>query len=107
MVDLDDFKHINDEHGHVVGDRVLKCAAAALAEGIREEDFVARYGGEEFALMLAGTSLKQAQERLSALVQRIGPLATSTNSSAKTIWFTSPSAPDSRSSRKATRRKSS
>ena len=72
MVDLDDFKHINDEHGHVVGDRVLKCAATALAEGIREEDFVARYGGEEFAVMLAGTSLKQAQERISELVQRIG-----------------------------------
>ena len=72
MVDLDDFKHINDEHGHVVGDRVLKCAASLLAAGIRESDFVARYGGEEFALMLGGTNLKQAQTRLSALVQRIG-----------------------------------
>jgi len=72
MIDLDDFKKINDEHGHVVGDRVLKCAAAALVEGIREGDFVARYGGEEFAILLASTALREEQERLEELVQSIG-----------------------------------
>ena len=71
MIDIDDFKRINDLHGHLVGDRVLKCAATTLSEGIRKGDLLARYGGEEFAILLADTPLKKARERLSELVVRI------------------------------------
>lgn len=72
MIDLDDFKQINDEHGHVVGDRVLRCAASSLSSGIRKEDFVARYGGEEFAVILSDTNLRAGRERMEELVSRIG-----------------------------------
>ena len=72
LVDLDDFKMVNDEHGHVVGDRVLRCAASALSDGVRKNDFVARYGGEEFAVMLADTKLANGRDRIADLVAKIG-----------------------------------
>ena len=72
MIDLDDFKMINDEHGHVVGDRVLRCAADALTSNIREDDFVARYGGEEFAVLMNDANLRTAQKRLTQIVDEIG-----------------------------------
>lgn len=50
--DLDNFKQINDRHGHAFGDRVLKLAAQRLAEGVREVDTVCRYGGDEFVVLL-------------------------------------------------------
>ncbi|HSO05973.1 MAG TPA: diguanylate cyclase [Pelomicrobium sp.] len=54
FADLDDFKRINDEHGHDAGDHVLKCLASRLRTTVRQEDTVARYGGDEFVLALAG-----------------------------------------------------
>jgi len=54
LVDLDDFKRVNDEHGHLAGDQVLTAASAALHEAIRVEDVFARYGGDEFALLSRG-----------------------------------------------------
>jgi diguanylate cyclase (GGDEF)-like protein len=56
LLDLDDFKQVNDERGHVEGDRVLMRAAAVVREGVREIDVAARYGGEEFAVLLPDTS---------------------------------------------------
>ena len=56
LLDLDNFKRVNDERGHVEGDRVLMRAAAAVREGVREIDVAARYGGEEFAVLLPDTS---------------------------------------------------
>jgi diguanylate cyclase (GGDEF)-like protein len=56
MVDLDDFKTINDTRGHLEGDRVLIKAAALIGESLREIDIAARYGGEEFAVILPETS---------------------------------------------------
>ena len=56
LLDLDNFKRVNDERGHVEGDRVLMKAAAAVREGVREIDVAARYGGEEFAVLLPDTS---------------------------------------------------
>jgi diguanylate cyclase (GGDEF)-like protein len=55
LVDLDDFKHVNDRHGHQCGDDVLRVVGALLSRSVRELDLAARYGGEEFALVLPGT----------------------------------------------------
>ena len=55
LADLDNFKSINDEHGHEAGDNVLRAFAAILKQTVREVDVAARWGGEEFALLLPGT----------------------------------------------------
>ncbi len=60
MVDIDHFKTINDEHGHLVGDQVLRRIARQLNEVLRGSDAIVRYGGEEFLLLLAGVNLPQA-----------------------------------------------
>ena len=56
LLDLDDFKRVNDERGHVEGDRVLMKTASILRDSVREIDVAARYGGEEFAVLLPDTS---------------------------------------------------
>lgn len=61
MIDLDHFKKINDQYGHLVGDRALESCANVLREGLRAHDIVARYGGEEFALLLPETDLAGAR----------------------------------------------
>jgi diguanylate cyclase (GGDEF)-like protein len=60
LVDVDHFKRVNDEHGHVAGDAVLHDVAQVLGDCVREMDVVARYGGEEFGMILPGTTLKEA-----------------------------------------------
>lgn len=60
MADLDNFKHINDEHGHLIGDRLLKEVATLISRAIRAVDVVARYGGEEFAMILPRTDTEPA-----------------------------------------------
>jgi diguanylate cyclase (GGDEF)-like protein len=57
MLDLDDFKVINDKNGHLFGDHVLQQAAARLKGNIRKSDILARYGGEEFVLLAPNTDL--------------------------------------------------
>jgi two-component system, cell cycle response regulator len=57
MFDVDHFKAINDTHGHLAGDAVLKDLAARIRPRIRREDLFARYGGEEFACLLPSTAL--------------------------------------------------
>jgi two-component system, cell cycle response regulator len=52
MIDIDRFKNINDEHGHLAGDMVLERVAAAMGSLVRREQLLARYGGEEFALVM-------------------------------------------------------
>lgn len=71
MIDLDNFKSVNDEHGHLVGDAALKEVAQLLVEGQRSVDVVARYGGEEFAVVLPETGLEGAQVIAERLRQRI------------------------------------
>jgi diguanylate cyclase (GGDEF)-like protein len=51
IVDLDDFKLVNEQHGHQAGDSVLKQVGAALLDSVRAYDVVARYGGDEFAII--------------------------------------------------------
>lgn len=71
MLDVDNFKMINDTHGHQIGDRVLVCAAQWLSTNVRGEDMVSRYGGEEFAVLLVNLKLKQAESKFAALLGRI------------------------------------
>lgn len=61
LCDLDRFKSLNDTHGHPFGDEVLERAASVLVGG-RSQDVACRYGGEEFAVILPGTTIKEAAE---------------------------------------------
>jgi diguanylate cyclase len=67
MVDIDHFKQINDEHGHLIGDKVIKYVAATLKSMVKGRDLVARYGGEEFAIILEETPREGAM----ALAEKI------------------------------------
>ena len=60
LVDVDHFKRVNDSHGHLVGDEVLKCLAAELRQQVRDSDVVGRFGGEEFTVLLPRTDAKEA-----------------------------------------------
>jgi diguanylate cyclase (GGDEF)-like protein len=61
LIDLDDFKRLNDCYGHAAGDQVLSAIASRLNESIRETDLIARYGGEEFVVLSCGTNLMGAR----------------------------------------------
>jgi diguanylate cyclase (GGDEF)-like protein len=61
ILDIDDFKAFNDDHGHQAGDRLLKEAAAAWRAQLRPSDMLARYGGEEFVVLLHGSDVQAAR----------------------------------------------
>jgi len=75
LVDLDDFKAINDRWGHDTGDRALEDAATILSAAVRQDDFVARYGGDEFVLLLPGATMVSLEE----VVKRIAMLSDARN----------------------------
>ncbi|MFC2166364.1 GGDEF domain-containing protein [Acidobacteriota bacterium] len=60
MIDIDDFKSLNDSYGHVVGDRVLKTLSLLMQEIVRPSDIIGRYGGEEFLIILPQTNSEHA-----------------------------------------------
>ena len=76
MLDLDHFKQVNDNYGHIVGDQTLQAVARALSHSSRRTDIVARYGGEEFAILCPDTDCDTGvavAERLRSAVESIGP----------------------------------
>ena len=71
MVDMDEFKHLNDEFGHLLGDEVLRQVSSIFHQQLRKIDVVCRYGGEEFAILLSQTNAQHSQnvaEKLRRLV---------------------------------------
>jgi len=67
LLDIDDFKSVNDTHGHPVGDRVIKNLARLLIQRAGSGSILGRYGGEEFAMVLPDTSLEDARSRLESI----------------------------------------
>jgi diguanylate cyclase len=67
LMDVDNFKKLNDSLGHAAGDVALKSLAAAVRERLRPVDHLARFGGEEFVVLMPGTALEEAQHALSRL----------------------------------------
>ena len=71
FLDLDDFKQVNDEHGHLVGSHVLMEMAAVILSSIRDTDAVARYGGDEFVIVLPDTGTELAGQVAERIRHRI------------------------------------
>jgi diguanylate cyclase (GGDEF)-like protein len=72
LIDLDGFKAINDTHGHLAGDAVLRDVSQALRASVRLMDVLARYGGDEFAVILPDTDLAGAATLGERLRSRVG-----------------------------------
>ena len=71
LIDIDNFKKLNDSLGHAVGDEALKALAASVKQSLRPSDHVARFGGEEFVVLLPGTARDDAQALLARLQRRL------------------------------------
>ncbi|WP_457676268.1 diguanylate cyclase [Thiolapillus sp.] len=71
VVDIDNFKHINDKYGHRAGDKALRIIANQLQKMTRETDLIARYGGDEFVLLLPETSAKGAMRIAEKLLEAV------------------------------------
>jgi diguanylate cyclase (GGDEF)-like protein len=71
LVDLDHFKKVNDTHGHLAGDAVLRAVSQRFKSAIRPHDSVGRYGGEEFLLVMPGMPVKEVEEHLRQIHQRV------------------------------------
>jgi two-component system, cell cycle response regulator len=69
MLDIDDFKRVNDTYGHLIGDEVLREVTEEIRRVIRKADFLARYGGEEFGILLPHTA-REGARRLAERIRR-------------------------------------
>jgi len=77
MIDLDHFKHLNDQHGHLRGDEALVRVARVLGEATRETDVTGRFGGDEFLIILPDTTAREAEvvaERLVTGTRKVGQI---------------------------------
>lgn len=71
MVDVDNFKSVNDIHGHQAGDAVLSTIGRILKRSLRVTDYAFRYGGEEFLILMPETSAKSAERAAEKLLEKI------------------------------------
>lgn len=71
MMDINDFKHINDTYGHIEGDNALKHMANILIESFRAEDFISRYAGDEFIIITKLQDKNHKEERISRLIRKV------------------------------------
>jgi diguanylate cyclase (GGDEF)-like protein len=71
LIDVDNFKTVNDELGHAMGDRILVTVAQTIANSQREADLLARIGGDEFAVLAAGIRLSQAEARFTTIARNV------------------------------------
>jgi diguanylate cyclase (GGDEF)-like protein len=85
MIDIDDFKPINDRYGHPFGDHVLRGVAAAIQQTIRREDVVFRYGGEEFAVLVRETGMLGALRLADRLRERVASISFADDSVEDTV----------------------
>ncbi|HBM49479.1 MAG TPA: diguanylate cyclase response regulator, partial [Marinobacter sp.] len=74
MIDIDEFKKVNDTYGHPIGDRILRSLSMFLKQRLRKTDHIGRYGGEEFAVILPNTSAQDARNVLNDIRQRFSEL---------------------------------
>lgn len=88
MLDIDDFKHVNDTHGHLQGDEVLRMIGRVLKEVTRDIDTPARYGGEEFVVLLPETDTEGAVEVAERIRDRIAAERVRMPASSETIRVT-------------------
>jgi diguanylate cyclase (GGDEF)-like protein len=75
LLDLDDFKVINDEYGHLAGDRALQEVAGLLQQSTRSYDTCIRYGGDEFVILLPSCDRREAEERCGQLQRAVAALS--------------------------------
>ena len=96
IVDVDDFKHINDTYGHTSGDKILKIISKKLVDAFRTTDYVARIGGDEFAVLLTNfrgninftlrNKIKRLNKELSS-IEDFGKISISVGASVSTNGF--------------------
>ena len=77
MIDLDDFKKINDDFGHDKGDKVLKEFSDFLVEQCRQSDILARFGGEEFVILMPNTNMEKAQTLVRRILDKLNKITIS------------------------------
>jgi len=88
MIDLDHFKRVNDDHGHVAGDTVLVSIVQCLKTMLRPYDRIYRYGGEEFLLSMPGTTPEQATQVAERMRATVSTLKVRLNSSDRELHVT-------------------
>ncbi|MBN2247803.1 MAG: diguanylate cyclase [Coriobacteriia bacterium] len=87
LVDIDHFKHVNDQYGHAMGDAALQAVAAALRAGVRGSDLVVRYGGDEFAVIAPETAETDCTELSTRLLDSVRSISV-TAPNGDTLRFT-------------------
>lgn len=88
MADIDQFKRINDQHGHAVGDEILGRIAQRMKQSVRDLDIVCRWGGEEFVLLLPRTDKTDARRAIDRIRDRLGARPIDTSAGPFTITLT-------------------
>ncbi len=76
MIDIDDFKLVNDNHGHLEGDYVIQSVAKSILDATRDFDVVGRYGGEEYIVVLSNTDLERAKQISKRILKTISETET-------------------------------